>query len=74
MTDYSPIDCTLYDRYEAWATLRTPLRITHRDAQGNEQVSTGRITDLVNDGAEWLVLDSAVRMRLDHIISVFVDE
>jgi hypothetical protein len=30
MSDYTPIDCNLYDRYEAWATLRTPLIIEHR--------------------------------------------
>lgn len=69
MTAYTPIDCNLYDRYEAWATRRTPLRIVHRTAEGDEQVAQGIIVDLRNEeGAEWLVLDGGARIRLDHIV------
>jgi Rho-binding antiterminator len=75
MSDYTPIDCNLYDRYEAWATLRTPLIIEHRSDDGAATTSKGRITDLRNEaGAEWCALDTGTRMRLDHIISVLVDE
>ena len=75
MSDYTPIDCNLYDRYEAWATLRTPLTIEHREADGTVANSKGRITDLRNEaGTEWCVLDNGVRIRLDHIVSALVDE
>jgi hypothetical protein len=74
MSDYTPIDCSLYDRYEAWATLRTPLVIEHRSDDGAVHTSKGRIIDLRNeDGAEWCVLDVDARIRLDHVLSVFVD-
>ena len=69
MSDYTPIDCNLYDRYEAWATLRTALVIAHRTAEGAELIARGTITDLRNeDGGEWLVLSTGERIRLDHIV------
>jgi hypothetical protein len=69
MNAYTPIDCNLYDRYEAWATRRTPLRIVHRGTEGDEQVAHGIIVDLRNeDGAEWLVLAGGARIRLDRIV------
>jgi Rho-binding antiterminator len=69
MSGYTPIDCNLYDRYEAWATLRTPLVIAHRTADGTVLTTPGTITDLRNeDGAEWLVLGGGERIRLDHIV------
>jgi len=75
MSDYKPIDCNLYDRYEAWSTLRTPLIIEHRVDDGPVATAKGRITDLRNEaGTEWCVLDSGARIRLDHIVSALVDE
>jgi Rho-binding antiterminator len=74
MSDHTPIDCNLYDRYEAWATLRTPLEIRYRDPAGTESVVKDRIVDLLNaDGEERMVLSTGLQVRLDHIISVFVD-
>ncbi len=71
MSDYTPIDCNLYDRYEAWATLRTSLVITHRDDHDAEVKHVGRIVDLRNEaGAEWLVLDNGKRIRLDRVLNV----
>ncbi len=71
MSDYTPIDCNLYDRYEAWATLRTPLVILHRDDHDVELKSEGRIVDLRNEeGAEWLVMEHGERIRLDRVYEV----
>ena len=73
MSDYTPIDCSLYDRYEAWATLRTTVRIVHRNGSEQEQVNEGRISDLyIEEKAEWLRLQDGTRMRLDRIVRVEV--
>lgn len=72
-TDHVPVDCSRYDRYEAWATLRTPLRIEHVDATGAIVRSNGRIADLRTDRTdrtEWMDLDTGLTIRLDRIRSV----
>jgi Rho-binding antiterminator len=73
MSDHTPIDCNLYDRYEAWATLRTPLVIRYREAEGREILVRDRILDLrTAEGVEMMVLSKGLQVRLDHIIAVFV--
>lgn len=63
MDDYEPIDCSLHDRYEAAAVRRELVRVTWADGE-----HTGLITNIeVTDGAEYLVLDQSVRVRLDNI-------
>lgn len=67
MTDYRPIDCSLHDRMEAAAVLRTPVRLTWRVGEGMQN-GEGRITDiLVRDGAEYLILEGCAEVRLDRI-------
>ena len=67
---YRPIDCSLYDRYEAWATLRTVVRLEHVAQDGTPQTSEGRIADLFLRGKEeWLRLDDGAEVRLDRIRS-----
>lgn len=64
MSDYDPIDCSLYDRYEAAATLRQLVELRLKDGA----LRTGRIRDLqVRDKVEWMVLDQAPDIRLDMI-------
>lgn len=64
MSDYTPIDCSLYDRYEAAATLRQQVELCLTDGT----TRTGRILDLqVRDKIEWMVLDQAPDIRLDRI-------
>jgi transcriptional antiterminator Rof (Rho-off) len=61
---YTPIDCNLYDRYEAAATLKQEVTLT----LSNGQRVSGRIVDLFHrDKAEWLRLDSGAEVRLDQI-------
>lgn len=69
--DYTPIDCSLYDHYEAWATLRTELLISHRDGTGALRTISGVISDLMNrEGAEWMMLGSGLEIRLDRLVEV----
>ena len=67
---YRPIDCSLYDHYEAWATLRTVVHLEHVSEDGTPHISEGRIVDLFLRGKEeWLRLDDDTEVRLDRIRS-----
>lgn len=68
--EYRPIDCGLYDRLEEAATLKRRVVIRYRDELGEISEIEGRIKDLqVRDGAEWMVLEDGVMIRLDHILA-----
>jgi len=61
---YTPIDCTLYDHYEAAATLKRKIHLDLSDGTQHQ----GRIVDLfIRDGIEFLRLDHGTDVRLDHI-------
>jgi thiopurine S-methyltransferase len=61
---YIPIDCSLYDHYEAAATLRQQVELRLVDGSSR----TGRIVDLqVKDKVEWMRLEDGQEIRLDHI-------
>lgn len=63
---YTPIDCNLYDRYEAAATLKQRVRLDLVDGSTVE----GVIVDLFHKGkAECLRLDDGMEIRLDRIVS-----
>jgi transcriptional antiterminator Rof (Rho-off) len=69
---YLPIDCNLYDRYLALATLRSPIRLVY---QLPEVTSTYQLEDTIadvytQDGAEWLRTTNGVCIRLDHILQL----
>lgn len=67
---YTPIDCSLYDHYEAAATLKQNVRLTLADGT----VAEGRIVDLfIRDGAEHLRLHDGTEVRLDRITALAVD-
>lgn len=64
---YVPVDCSLYDRYEAASTLcqRVELRLVDGSTR------TGRIVDLhVKEKVEWMNLDDGSEIRLDHIMEM----
>lgn len=72
MSDYRPIDCSLYDRYEAAIMHRDRLRLRWVDPAGTTHLSTLTPDDLeTRDGEEFLLghtLDGAsIRLRLDRI-------
>jgi len=68
---YRPIACAIHDQLEAIAMLRHPYRIGYRDASGEAQVAEGRIHDIrVRGGAEFLVLQDGMEIRLDRILTL----
>lgn len=73
MTDgpYHPIDCAVHDRLEAWVVRRVPVTVRWCDAAGAEKRDRSVIRDLqVRDGAEYAVLASGQRIRLDRILEI----
>ena len=67
MAPYEPVSCSLHDHYEAAAVRRQAVHIRWNEA-GEAREHQGLITDIdVRDGAEFMVLDGAVRVRLDRI-------
>ena len=67
MNDYQPIACSLHDRFEAAAVRGLTVALTWSEADGPY---LGRILDIrVRDGAEYLVLEGDVTVRLDRIES-----
>lgn len=67
---YQPIDCNFYDRLEAWATLKQKINITYLEGSDTRKVN-GIIQKLfIRQGAEFLELDSGLRIRLDKLVEV----
>jgi len=68
---YKPIDCTYYDRLEAWATLKESCAIVWTDQDQVTQEAQSSIVDLVlQDGAEYLVGENGLKIRLDLLVSI----
>lgn len=68
---YRPIDCSLHDRLESFATLGTECRIVFRDGYGAIREVIDRITDVfASGGEEFLVTASTGPVRLDRVESV----
>lgn len=71
MKPYLPIDCSYYDRLEAWATLKQTCVIRWMDQDGHRQEIKSKINDLLlKDGVEYLLADNNLIIRLDQLISV----
>ncbi len=74
MTDYKPIQCSIHDVLESFATLGTECEI-ERSVDGTTEVLRGRIADVfARDGAEFLAFVStegaSEEIRLDRLIAV----
>ncbi len=68
---YIPISCSFYDELEALATLRQTALIKYAEADTVTKTAEGKIVDFfIRDGAEYLLLNSGMEIRLDHLISV----
>lgn len=68
---YNPIDCSYYDRLEAWATLRESCDIIWFDQEGVKQHTYSRINDLLlKEGVEYLIAENDLAIRLDKLVSV----
>ena len=75
MTDYQPIACGLYSRYELAIMHRIPLTLCWRGGDGLDHLETLLPQDLETcNGEEFLVLQKAcgeqIRVRLDRISAV----
>ncbi|MGA0612868.1 hypothetical protein [Caldimonas sp. KR1-144] len=68
---YQPISCEFHDVLEAHATVRQPVAIRFRDADGGEQRRVATITDVfARAGAEYLSVSGGETLRLDQLIEV----
>lgn len=74
MTDYTPIDCDLYSRFELAIMRRQTVRLSWREG-GQAHVETLRPIDLATRRhEEFLIAQSAdgrcLEIRLDHILKM----
>lgn len=68
---YVPISCSFYDELEALATLRRPATIKYAEEDTVTKTVEGKIKDFfIREGAEYLLLNTGLEIRLDYIISV----
>ena len=66
MSDYTPIDCGLYGRYELAILQRRRLRLSWRDDGGLARIDTVTPLDLeTRSGEEFLVIEQSDGHRLD---------
>ncbi len=72
MTDYAPINCSLYDVLEATAVRGKIAEIIYRDATGRTHQISARIEDLYSTAAkeEYAKLSGGLTLRLDRLVSV----
>lgn len=65
---YNPIDCGLYDKLEAEATLKNTVRLTVKEDDSTIHEEVGQIkTFQAQDGVEHLIMENGTRIRLDKI-------
>ncbi len=68
MSDYTPVNCELYDRLEARATLKKECHLTYLNENNQLNEVRGLIVDVyAADGADWCKLDDDTIIRLDKI-------
>ncbi len=67
-SNYTPINCDLYDYLEQAATLKKLVQLTVTEDDGNTKVIPGIIkTFSAQNGVEHLILENGTRIRLDKI-------
>jgi Rho-binding antiterminator len=72
---YEPIDCSLHDRLESFATLGTRCRITFDEPSGNRREVVDRIRDVfARSGEEFIETSAAGEIRLDRLVRVEPEE
>ncbi len=65
---YTPINCDLYDRLEAQATLCKAVHLTLLEDDGSTYEEIGLIkTFQAHNGVEHLIMENGKRIRLDKI-------
>ena len=71
-TDYQPVDCAAYDRFESAIVHRVRLRLSWCDESGDGHIDRIRPLDLqTRRGEEFLLFEDSggnrMRVRLDRI-------
>lgn len=67
---YTPIDCSYYDRLEAFATQKRFIRIQYFTVINEFQTVDAIIKDFyIKDGFEYMLLSNGIEIRLDLLIS-----
>ena len=70
-TDYRPIDCNFYDYFEAFATQGVLCSIYYLDEHSQMQRTEDYIKTLITQStSEYLILNSSLKIRLDHIYRI----
>ena len=71
-TPYTPISCSFYDRLEAWAVRREHVEIQFRRNDSDTiQLVSGVIADVFSkDNAEYLIVSTGEKIRLDRLVAV----
>ncbi|KAA3610495.1 MAG: hypothetical protein D8M58_05210 [Calditrichaeota bacterium] len=68
---YKPVSCSFHDELESLAVRQTSVEIIHRVESGDQNCIKSKIKDIITkDGAEFLILENDIQIRLDLIISV----
>lgn len=68
---YIPISCSFYDELEALATLRQIATIKYAEGDAPTKTAEGKIKNFfIREGVEYLLMDTGLEIRLDHLISV----
>jgi Rho-binding antiterminator len=71
MSNYQPINCEFHDIIEACATLRKPVTILAKNADGTHRKIRAIISDvLARDGVEYLKTQCDEFIRLDELLVV----
>ena len=72
MEPYKPTNRDLYEELELLSVSRKLCPISFRGENGGISTIQGRVDKLYTreDGGEYLVLDSGLEIRLDHIITL----
>lgn len=68
---YIPINCSYYDRLEAWSTLHTEVSVDYLNETGEVANTKGYIIDLITrEGAEYVLLSTQQQIRLDYLLKI----
>jgi transcriptional antiterminator Rof (Rho-off) len=71
MEEYRPVDCSLHDQLEAFATTGQPCRIAYEDDDGRRREAHDRIADVYAEGGvEYVRTGAGNAIRLDRIRQV----
>jgi len=70
VSDYLPLDCSLHDRLEAFATRRQLVHIRWQDESGEHDAEDFIVDIRARGGAEFLVTAGRQEIRLDRLLEV----